>query len=183
MKKIVQSRRGNAAVFTCLLLAAFVFSSCTDEAEGPADGHVSVGMSLASFKTLHPGTDLRVSGEYRHRETVEGLPGEWTYAFRDKKLAWYVFNAYEDEISREKFDQCRAAADFLIERYRKLYGPPDRTTQGLTEFADPAAAAHTGYEVLSAEWQRPEESTSVRFSFIGDGLKYSFLVTVEGKRP
>ncbi|GEM_PF-1466442 len=172
-----------AAVLFILLLTALSVLSCTDDTEGVAEARIRTGMTPKAFRTLYPEAELSSYCEYRRKETLGGLSGERTFAFREKKLAWHVFNAYEEEISRENFHRFRDAAESLIDEYRLLHGEPDRKTRGITGFTDPSKSPHEGYEVLSAEWQMPDETSAIRFSFIGDRGKYAFLVTVEGKRP
>lgn len=176
-------RVGLAALFLLILFSTLGAASCTDEAESDPESPVSVGMSRRSFQSLHPGVELCSSCELRRTESLQGLVGEWTYAFRDDKLAWYVFNAYEEVVTQDNFERFRQAAEALIDEYGETHGEPNRISRGISSFTNPHTSPHEGYEVLSAEWQKPGEILSLRFNFIGDRGKYSFLLTLEGKRP
>lgn len=165
-----------------ILLAASLTTACSGDSADVPETDIHIGMSVANFRKIHPEAEIRSSGQFRKRETVKGLDGNWTFSFLDKELSWFVFNAYEEKVNPENFQAIYESAQALIGRYTEVYGSPAGTAEGITHFADPAKALHEGYEVISAEWRMGSEYLAVRFNFIGDRSKYAFLVTVEGKR-
>ena len=112
-------------------------------------------------------------------DTLYGLDDSWGYRFEDEKLTWIFFDKYIVDINDSNFRKCFAATKQLIKDYTKLYGVPDKTIVGDTNFVDPYKKKHWGYNVIEARWKNYNNmKIKVEFTFMGGKGQYSFLVKI-----
>jgi hypothetical protein len=153
--------------------------------ETPAFPEVHRGIDEATLLRLLPEVDLRryedgaVQG---HRPaSVHGVAGSWHYTFKEGKLAWVMFNSYEDAITRANFDRYKAAILAIEADYTKRFGPPIKRAVGKQTFEDPHAEGHRhwGYDVFDAVWKAEGAKIRANFDFMGGKGEYHFLVQIE----
>ncbi len=182
-----RSTRRNA-VLTLLILPFLGFlTGCFMDRGGEeqpvqiSETDISIGMSLADFKRLFPDAPVSSGSQWRREADFYGLAGEWVYTFGDGRLAWYVFNAYESEVTRDNFDRYLAATRQAIEAYSSRFGEPVEQQEGIEQFQDPSKTDHRGYRVLEARWNRQHGQLKIAFTFMGENLPYRFFMTIEAR--
>ncbi len=177
-------------LFHILVILPFllVASGCAGEQEekaaaGPGSGErvITIGMSFTEFKSIYPEAVLSDDGQWEYEDSLHGVDGTWIYSFSDRRLSWFVFNAYEPEISGETFQRCLEATRRLIGEYSMRYGKPAKETRGIEQYRDPKLLPHAGYSVLEARWSAGSSMVEVQFHFMGDKDQYRFFVTVGGR--
>jgi hypothetical protein len=151
--------------------------------ETPAFPEVHRGIDEATLRRLFPEVDIRryedgaVQG---HRPaSVHGVAGSWHYTFKEGKLAWVMFNSYEDAITQANFDRYKAAILAIEADYDRRFGPPIKREVGKQTFQDPRRELHWGYDVFDAVWKAEGAKIRARFDFMGGKGEYHFLVNVE----
>lgn len=141
---------------------------------------VTPGMTQYQFEQHLPGAMRKTSDTLWQRPaTVQGLPGKWSYHFRDDLLSEYVFEAHSRELTAKRFAQWRSGANAIIAQLTRDMGPPTTITKGDQHFRDPAKDHHWGYDVVDAYWNRIKYGVRVKFTFFGGKGDYFFVTSQE----
>lgn len=147
---------------------------------GSGERVIAIGMSFTEFQNIYPEAVLSADGQWEYEASLHGVDGTWIYSFSNRRLSWFVFNAYEPEISSETFQLCLEATRRLIGEYSMRYGKPAEEIRGIEQYRDPKLLPHAGYSVLEAKWAAESSVVEVQFHFMGDKDQYRFFVTVGG---
>jgi hypothetical protein len=151
--------------------------------ETPAFPEVRLGIDEVTFRRLFPEVDIRryedgaVQGHWP--ASVHGVAGSWHYTFKEGKLAWVLFNSYEDAITPANFDRYKAAILAIEANYDRRFGPPIKREVGKQTFQDPRKEHHWGYDVFDAVWKAEGMKIRANFDFMGGKGDYHFLVQME----
>jgi len=170
-----------------LLVIALALASCTGtQKDAPSMAANSplkswIGMSFDELQKVYP--DIKpegsISDRYQRHAKEFGLDGTWTYSFTGNKLKWFIFNAYENTVSKSNFNSYLSATEDMIQNYQLILGTPVRVRSGIHDFNDPTIKPHNGYLVQQVSWNSQLGNVKVDFSFLGENKYYQFLVSVQ----
>lgn len=146
-------------------------------------GKFYLGMKVSDFALVFPKlfpNGIALSGQWERKEKLYELDGSWNYDFLNGKLDWYSYDKYLNEINESNFTKSLNAAKSLINDYTKIYGKPDTTIIGNTNFVNPREKHHWGYDVIEAKWYNANGmKIKIEFTFMGGKGEYHFLVKIE----
>lgn len=183
MKVSAVSKPVLLVVAACLLVLGGCAGSAAKAPSIAADSPLKawVGMGLADLKKLYPDlqADAETPGRYVRGATEFNLPGKWTYSFTGDTLKWFIFNAYQNEVTKNNFNSYLTASTEMIDSYSQILGRPAKLRSGIGEFNDPAEKPHNGYLVQQASWNSNQGNVKVDFSFLGENHYYQFLVSIQ----
>ncbi len=141
-----------------------------------------INMPVATFQTIFPEAEIADKNQdvqWSRKETIHGLPGEWTYSFKKSALEWFQYSVYIDDINEKNFNQCLAATKKLIAEFTNKYGNPVKIEKEDTTYKDPMKQRHWGYDVISAIWKTEKMKFRIEFVFHGAKGMYNFIVKME----
>jgi hypothetical protein len=155
-------------------------SGPTSNATSSSDTNIRLGLSVEQFRQVVPQAyqDAGNADRYIVADTLFGVDGRWTYYFNAGQLRWYIFNAYEAQISKNRFDQFLRSTNAIMANYDRDLGKARKVRRGITTFNDPSVQNHNGYLVEQATWEVLGEKRTVEFSFLGDHRSYALLLSI-----
>lgn len=110
---------------------------------------------------------------------VDSINGTWTFNIKNRKLNWYMFNSYSDDITENQFKKYLAAYNELKKQLESKYGKAKEEKKHDTEFKDPYIKRHWGYSVIESVWVNDKMKIKLEFKFMGGKGDYNFLLKVE----
>lgn len=182
--------KSSPKVAIVLTMAVLSLSACfgSDPKKDPkpspflTTADITVGMSQQDFTSIFDGLTIPASDQWTRPGVIEGLRGEWTYSFHERRLSWFIFNSYEPAVNATTFREYLEAAQKTVASYTLQYGKPDQVIRGILQFKDPREG-YPGYPVLKASWRTEHESLQVDYSVLGGaGESPQLLFTVEARK-
>jgi len=84
----------------------------------------NINTSLEQFKLDFPnlivGNDT--NKQYTINSAIEEIEGKWSFTFKENKLFWYIFNAYEYNFSKQTFNIFLESTNKIIDLFSKKFG-------------------------------------------------------------
>lgn len=158
------------------------FVSCNSQNNNMKSNYPKIGMSFSEFSEKYPEiTQNSKDGnkQYQQKDTINNLPGKWTYEFQNNQLKWFIFESYSDEINKENFDKYLAATQKYIDNFKNKYAEPNEFEFENKNFKDPYKQVHWGYDVISAIWRTNKADIKIEFVFNGGKGMYNFIFSIE----
>lgn len=145
-----------------------------------ASNDVFVGMKFDDFKNIYKDNEkVKYNSQFGWEEKIYEIKGNVYYNFKNEILEWYGFSSYNDELTKENFDNCLSSTKSIINDFTKKYGKPLLIKHGKEYFVNPYDEHHWGYNVLKAYFLTDKEKIEVDFHFMGGKGEYSLLVKIE----
>lgn len=145
----------------------------------------NINTSLEQFKLDFPnlivGNDT--NKQYTINSAIEEIEGKWSFTFKENKLFWYIFNAYEYNFSKQTFNIFLESTNKIIDLFSKKFGNPFKIESKNLVYIDPFVKRHYGYNVKSALWSTPNTDFKVQFKFSGSRGDYYFLLKIDFHAP
>lgn len=166
-------------LFCIVLICLFISCQNVFAEEDKFNKDIYVGMSLGDFFKIMPKKEMDAYGQYIFKQKIGKLDGKWVYDFKDKKLDWFVYSYYPEEVDKKTYDFLLRETKFLIKELTNVYGKP----QNVSKTQSYKGLKHYGYEVKGALWSTPKMNIKLEFYFFGGKGEYFMFVKVEYQPP
>jgi hypothetical protein len=165
---------------------AFVFHYGLPSGQPLINGKYYIGMPVTAFAERHPAlfpNGTAPSGIFQHKESWQGLNGEWTYHFEAGKLELFHFHAYfyNQEATKPAFQLCMRATTAIVEEFKTRFGKPDSDETNPRDFIIPNLPENTYHYDIVTQWHKTGGmAVKVEFyRFYGSGGHVIFNVSVQ----